>query len=222
MSTPKTKSYPGYLGEPTNNTVGWLTNVPDAGPVRAANFSTDAIACHNDAQPAPLVANVTAGTNVSISWLSTWPDTHHGPMLDYLAACPDNDCTTADKTQLRFFKISEVGLLNQSVPLGYWGSDVMREENNLTWSVQIPASIAPGQYVLRHEVLALHQSDRPNGTEAYPQCINLEVQSSGTDRPEGVLATQLYKNDGPGMDYDIYNIDKMPPYTIPGPAVYTG
>lgn len=208
------------LNTSTSNVVSWITNNKDSGPVWANNFSTDAIACHFDAQPAPRAAKVTAGTNVTLSWVNSWPNTHHGPMMDYLAVCPDNDCSTADKAQLRFFKIDEVGLLDQSVPMGYWGSDVMSDAN-LTWTVAIPPNIAPGQYVLRHEALALHESDRPNGTQAYPQCVNLEVLGNGTDRPEGVLATELYTPDGPGMEYDIYNIDKMGPYTIPGPALYT-
>lgn len=208
-----------YLSTPPE-LVAWTTNNPDLGPVFASRFGTDALACHLDATPGARVAKVTAGTNLTVYWAQEWPITHRGPLMDYLAPCPNNDCTKADRAQLKFFKIDEVGLLNKSVPLGFWANDVMFQANR-TWTVQIPASIAPGQYVLRHEVLALHESDRVNGTQAYPQCFNLDVQGgTGSQRPEGVLATALYQPDGPGMDYDIYNIDKMPDYQIPGPPVF--
>lgn len=142
--------------------------------------------------------------------------------MDYLAACPNNDCTTADRTQLKFFKISEVGLIDKAKePNGLWGSDVMFQTNK-SWTVEIPPNIAPGQYVLRHEILALHEADRPGGIQMYPQCLNLDVQGGGSDRPEGVLGTELYTEGGPGMEYDIYQLYRMGPYTMPGPALYNG
>jgi cellulase len=42
-------------------------------------------------------------------------------------------------------------------------------ENNFAWNVKIPASLAAGSYVLRHEIIGLHSAGSPNGAQAYPQ-----------------------------------------------------
>lgn len=84
----------------------------------------------------------------------------------------------------------------------------------------IPESIAPGNYVLRHEIIALHSAGEPNGAQNYPQCINLEVSGSGSDKPEGVPGTELYTADDEGITFNIYQA--MDSYPIPGPALYEG
>lgn len=42
--------------------------------------------------------------------------------------------------------------------------------NNLTATVAIPSDIAPGNYVIRHEIIALHSAGQENGAQSYPQC----------------------------------------------------
>jgi hypothetical protein len=41
--------------------------------------------------PAPLHAPVEAGSTVNLKW-TFWPDSHMGPMLTYMARCPDSGC----------------------------------------------------------------------------------------------------------------------------------
>lgn len=84
----------------------------------------------------------------------------------------------------------------------------------------IPASIAPGKYVLRHEIISLHSADNANGAQAYPQCLNIEVTSDGTDTPAGEPATSFYKAEDPGIHLSIYNGPLE--YSMPGPALYSG
>ena len=119
--------------------------------------------------------------------------------------------TSADKTKLKFFKIDEVGLLDASKEL--WGADVLLQ-NNLTWHVRIPLDIAPGNYVLRHEMIALHAAGQKDGAQNYPFCFSLAISSEGTKNPEGVLGTSLYKNSEPGVMYDLFV--KHSTYVIPG------
>ena len=38
--------------------------------------------------PAPLEAAAEAGSNVTLHW-TLWPDSHFGPTITYMAACPD-------------------------------------------------------------------------------------------------------------------------------------
>lgn len=203
--------------------VGW--SIPEDlsnGFVSPDNYSTPEIACHIGATPAPIAAKVTAGSNVTVFWTKDWPQSHKGPMLDYLAACPDSSCANVDKTQLRFFKIDEVGLVGatgEDASATTWGSDVMFQ-NNVSWTVQVPASLKAGPYVLRHETISLHQAQQEGGAQNYPFCLNLDVQGGGSAQPEGVLATELYQATDPGIKIDIYQ--KLDGYQVPGPAVFSG
>lgn len=143
---------------------------------------------------------------------------HKGPVIDYLADC-GGDCTTADKTALKFFKIDGVGLIDDATLPGNWASDTLVANNN-TWTVTIPSTIAPGNYVLRHEIIALHSAGQANGAQNYPQCFNLEVTGSGTDKPTGTLGTALYTATDPGILVNIYAA--LASYVVPGPALYSG
>ncbi|KAI1414407.1 glycosyl hydrolase family 61-domain-containing protein [Hypoxylon sp. FL1857] len=139
-------------------------------------------------------------------------------MIDYLAAC-NGPCESVDKESLEFFKIDEVGLIDESVQNGFWGSDELIQNNN-TWLMQIPSNIKAGNYVLRHETIALHSAGQTNGAQAYPQCFNLEITGDGTDVPAGTLGTKLYTPEDPGILVNIYTTGLS--YTIPGPALIAG
>lgn len=90
-----------------------------------------------------------------------------------------------------------------------------------TWLVQIPASLAPGNYVLRTEIIALHSAGSVDGAQNYPQCFNLAVTGGGTlAPPSGTLGTALYSETDPGILYNLYT--DVESYTIPGPALYSG
>jgi cellulase len=203
---------------PPPQVVGWsIPQDQSLGFVSADQFGSADIICHINATAAPIAAKVTAGSNVTVFW-TAWPESHHGPMLDYLAPC-NGDCASVDKTQLSFFKIDAVGLVDGSKPPGVWGDDQMIANNN-SWTVQIPATIAPGQYVLRHETIALHSAGQQGGAQSYPQCLNLDVASQGTDKPSGTVGTQLYTPTDPGIKIDIYTT--LTSYPMPGPPLYTG
>ncbi|KAH8893148.1 family 61 glycosyl hydrolase [Thozetella sp. PMI_491] len=198
--------------------VGWsIPQDQSLGFISAKQFNTPDMVCHTGATPAPIAAKVTAGTNVTLYW-TPWPDSHHGPVMDYLAPC-NGDCASVDKNNLAFFKIDAVGLLDGSKAPGVWADDEMISNNN-TWTVKIPASIAPGNYVLRHETIALHEAQNEGGAQAYPQCVNLEVSSQGADTPEGVVATKLYTPTDPGIKFNIYQT--LSEYPMPGPTLYAG
>lgn len=149
---------------------------------------------------------------------NTWPDSHKGPIIDYLAKCSGN-CETVDKTSLDFFKISQAGLLDMTLQSGRWADDVLLS-NNFQWTVQIPATLAAGNYVLRHEIIALHGAGQPNGAQNYPQCFNIQVTGGGNLSPSGVKGTALYKSNDPGVLFNLYTSSLT--YTIPGPTLVSG
>ncbi len=82
----------------------------------------------------------------------------------------------------------------------------------------IPTDIAPGNYVLRHEIIALHAAGQVNGAQNYPFCYSLAISSTGTANPEGVLATSFYTPTDPGIKFDLFT--KFTDYTIPGVSVF--
>lgn len=142
--------------------------------------------------------------------LTFWPD--------YLASC-NGDCTTVDKTALEFFKIDGVGLLDDTTIPGNWATDTLIANNN-SWTVTIPTDIAPGNYVLRHEIIALHSAGTTDGAQNYPQCFNLEVTGSGTAVPTGTLGEALYTPSDAGILINIYAA--ISSYVVPGPTLYSG
>jgi cellulase len=214
-------SYTGYspsfqFQNPPPTVVGW--SIPgdlSNGFIAPSQYTNPDIICHVGATNAGASAVVTAGSKVQLQW-TPWPESHKGPVMDYLAPC-NGACQTVDKTSLKFFKIDEVGLINGAVAPGTWASDQMIANNN-TWEVTIPASIAPGNYVLRHETIALHAAGQADGAQNYPQCINLIVKSSGTATPAGVAATSFYTPTDPGILVNIYQ--SLASYAIPGPALF--
>ncbi|KAB5566677.1 glycosyl hydrolase family 61-domain-containing protein [Coniochaeta sp. 2T2.1] len=207
-----------YIQNPPN-VVGWQTDALDNGFVLPDAFASADMACHRNAKNAGGHAVVAAGDKILLEW-DTWPEGHKGPVMDYLANCGSAGCESVDKTTLKFFKIDEVGLIDGSNSPGTWGSDQLIANNN-SWLVEIPPTIAPGFYVLRHEMIALHSAFDSNAAQAYPQCFNLEVTGGGSDNPEGVLATELYNAEDPGIHINIY-YPPLSTYTIPGPALYSG
>ncbi|QSZ34557.1 hypothetical protein DSL72_006151 [Monilinia vaccinii-corymbosi] len=203
---------------PAPVTVGWL--IPqdlDNGFIAPSAYTSSDIICHEAATPAQIEAPVAAGGKVELQW-TAWPLSHKGPVIDYLANC-NGPCETVDKTTLQWFKIDQVGLVSPtSQTSGYWGTDVLIANNN-SWTVEIPSRIATGNYVLRHEIIALHVAGSANGAQNYPQCVSLAIKGTGTTKPAGVSATTFYTPTDPGILFDIYGT--LTNYTIPGPALYS-
>ncbi|KAH8754317.1 endo-1,4-beta-glucanase [Diaporthe sp. PMI_573] len=197
---------------------GWAASNLDNGFIAPDAFQTPDIICHKNSTNAGAHIPVKAGDSISIQWTPTWPESHHGPVIDYLASC-GTSCKTVDKTTLKFFKVDGVGYIS-GTGIGTWAADVLIQHNS-TWLVKIPANLASGNYVLRHEIIALHSAGNLDGAQSYPQCFNLAVTGTGTVQPSGVLGTALYKSTDPGILYDLYGPTQQS-YLVPGPTQYTG
>ncbi|CAJ2507618.1 Uu.00g088040.m01.CDS01 [Anthostomella pinea] len=201
--------------------IAWSNGATDNGFVLSSALQTDDIICHLSASNAALSAPATAGSKVSITW-NTWPETHKGPVIDYLADC-GGDCSTVDKTTLKWFKVAEMGelTLGTSGTPGRWADDLI-VDNSFTWTTTIPASVKPGSYVMRHEIIALHEGGTEGKTQMYPQCFNFEISGSGSQSPEGVVGTALYTSTEAGILHNIYadqELSSVDDYKIPGPAL---
>ncbi|KAJ5753028.1 hypothetical protein N7520_009945 [Penicillium odoratum] len=196
--------------------IAWSEDETDLGYIDGSEYANSNIICHKDAKAAALEAPVKAGGSVELQW-TTWPSSHHGPVITYMANC-NGDCADVDKTTLEFFKIDQGGLISDTDVPGTWATDNLISNNN-SRTVTVPSDIADGNYVLRHEIIALHSAEETNGAQNYPQCINLKVTGGGSATPSGTLGTALYKNTDPGILINIYT--SLSTYEIPGPTLYT-
>lgn len=150
-------------------------------------------------------------------------------MMHYLANA-GADFASIDKFKLKWNKIDQLGLIDPdhswntsaAQPAGYYAADQLIVQGG-RWDFQIPKAIAKGNYVLRAETIAIHSSMIKDGTQHYPQCINIEVTEGGSDNLYGgVIGTELYKPTDPGIG--IFNVFVTKPilsnYPIPGPPIH--
>lgn len=90
-----------------------------------------------------------------------------------------------------------------------------------TIPVTIPACIAPGDYLMRSEQIALHVAQSTGGAQFYLSCGQLTVTGGGSTTPKDLAAFPgAYKATDPGILLNI-NYPKPTNYTNPGPAVFT-
>jgi len=75
--------------------------------------------------------------------------THHGPVITYLAKV--DSAATATAEGLKWFKIQEDGLDTTD---GSWGVDRMVAGKGW-YKFQMPSCIAPGEYLMRHEIIGM-------------------------------------------------------------------
>jgi lytic cellulose monooxygenase (C1-hydroxylating) len=125
---------------------------------------------------------------------------------------------TVNKTKLKWFKIDQQGLLGGGNP-GTWATDTLIANNN-SWTVTIPPTLKTGNYVIRHEIIALHAAGAPGGAQCYPFCINLAVTGTGSATPSGVSVETFYTPSDLGILVNIYQT--LSTYIIPGPTVWSG
>ncbi|KAI5858859.1 glycoside hydrolase family 61 protein F [Tricharina praecox] len=165
--------------------------------------------------PAPLTAPVTAGSSISLHW-TTWPDSHKGPVVTYLAKCPGACSAYSPGTAAVWFKIKEEGKRSD----GTWASDDFITGKAYTFTV--PSSLAAGQYIVRHELISLHSAWTYPGIQVYPSCFQITVSGSGsaTGPSSKVAFPGAYGGTSAGVIFDIYQGTGT--YTIPGPTVWSG
>ncbi|KAG8630698.1 hypothetical protein KVT40_002317 [Elsinoe batatas] len=173
--------------------------------------------CHIGATPGQASIKATAGDEVTLHW-TEWPRLHPGPIITYIANCK-GDCKTVDKTALKFTKIDEDGL-HSAKPM-HWATDTLID-NNSTWVMKLPTDIATGNYVLRHEIIALQGAVNQNGAQSYPSCINFEITGPGPKTfDEGTSPTTFYDANETSIKIQVfYDVTKN--YTIPGPPLGAG
>ncbi|KAK1778316.1 glycosyl hydrolase family 61-domain-containing protein [Copromyces sp. CBS 386.78] len=144
---------------------------------------------------------------------------HKGPVIVYLAKV-DNAATTGT-SGLKWFKVAEAGLSG-----GKWAVDDLIANNGWAY-FNMPTCIAPGQYLMRAEIIALHNAGSSQGAQFYIGCAQINVTGGGSTSPSSTVSFPgAYSASDPGILINIYgsggktdNGGKA--YQIPGPALFT-
>ncbi|KAG9101764.1 hypothetical protein FRC06_002675 [Ceratobasidium sp. 370] len=195
----------------------------DNGPVTDVTHPN--ITCNkggNDPASATLIASVTPGSTVTFQW-DQWGSSHSGPVMTYIAKCPNGCASFKGDTGSVWVKIDQWGWDKTATPP--WGSDRLAA-NGAKWDVKIPAGLAPGEYLLRHEILALHVAGTLGGAQFYPSCTQVKITGSGTKAlPTGIALPGAYKATDPGILTQLWwysTSNTTASYTPPGGAVWSG
>jgi AA9 family protein len=110
-------------------------------------------------------------------------------------------CFQADPRSAVWFKVHQDGLRSG----GTWGATPLMAANNAGYKFTIPQCLAPGSYLVRHELVALHAAWAYPGAQFYPSCFQVRVTGSGTARPSGLVSFPgAYKATDPGVVFDVY------------------
>lgn len=112
---------------------------------------------------------------------------HPGPLQFYLAKVPSGEtAATFSGEGDVWFKIYEEHPTITTDAITFASSGLT------TVSVTIPSCVAPGDYLLRVEHIALHSASSEGGAQFYLACAQLTVTGSGTTTFSGVSFPGAY------------------------------
>ncbi|KAL0959212.1 hypothetical protein HGRIS_014491 [Hohenbuehelia grisea] len=193
-----------------------VRQINDVSPVKGA--ANRAMNCGPSAKPGSLSLKVSPGDNIAFDWAGgdqgNWPH-NTGPMLTYMASCGDVTCDKFDAINAKWFKVQQVGRKDN----GKWAQEDLMSGQKA--ELTLPANIAPGNYLIRHEIIGLHLAETVGGAEFYPSCSQLIVGGSGTGVPK---PSELVSFPGAYTDNDagIFLKNAFNPsveYIFPGPPI---
>ncbi|KAL2256705.1 hypothetical protein VTK26DRAFT_1256 [Humicola hyalothermophila] len=88
-----------------------------------------------------------------------------------------------------------------------------------SYTATIPSCIAPGDYLLRIQSLAIHNPWPAGIPQFYISCAQVTVTGGGSANPSTVSIPGAFKETDPGYTANIYN--NFNSYIVPGPEVFT-
>ncbi|KAK4169095.1 family 61 putative glycoside hydrolase [Cladorrhinum sp. PSN259] len=144
---------------------------------------------------------------------------HKGPISVYLAKV--DNAATAGTSGHKWFKIDHKGFSN-----GVWAVDTLIANNGWHY-FDMPQCVAPGQYLMRVELLALHSASIPGEAQFYMECAQIEVTGSGSNTGSDFVSFPgAYTANHPGIQVSIYDNagnanNGGRSYQIPGPNPIT-
>ncbi|KAG8904208.1 hypothetical protein FRB99_002111, partial [Tulasnella sp. 403] len=180
------------------------------------------LACGKGAakRTAKLMGQAKPGSDIKFTWDagdgSPWPH-DSGPLITYFARC-DGPCSKFDATQGKWFKVDQVGKTENDTNNWVQGELLKGKD----YSFKLPDDMPNGDFMMRHEIIALHLADQENGAEYYPSCSQITI-SGGNGGPDGSPTVSFpggYKENDKGIHINIWDNAKNP-YPFPGPPIAT-
>ncbi|KIJ33027.1 lytic polysaccharide monooxygenase, partial [Sphaerobolus stellatus SS14] len=209
---------PDFVQSPSQQIDSPIRLVDMINPVKGA--TNPAVNCGSNAAKAKLVAEANPGSNIAFNWSGGssqhWPH-RVGPLITYLASCGDTTCDQYDPKDAQWFKIDQQGQKPDN--LGDWASNDLNLGKSV--NVKIPEATPPGNYLIRHEIVALHVATAQGGAEFYPSCTQVEIgQGNGqsVQPSETVSFPGAYSDSDPGIFVPTI-FDPVKDYQFPGPPI---
>lgn len=205
-----------------------IRGINDINPVKGT--SNPDMLCGHGAHPAALVADASPGSTIQFSWRNgeggTWVH-NTGPVMTYMASCGDAGCANFTGTDsdgaapAEFFKIGELGRKQD----GTWFMADLTTGPDAALNVTLPIDMPAGEYLIRHELIAMQLGMTEGGAEFYPACLQIRLAAPSTSPaplPSGSQVVQFpggYSDSDPGiLDAHVYDGPQYP-YVFPGPAL---
>jgi cellulase len=200
----------------------YIRTPPNNSPVKDLS-STDLVCNVNGAKAAPSFVKAAAGDTLTFEWYhNTRTDdiidgSHKGPIITYIAPY-----TEGNGAQSIWTKIAEDGYDSAR---STWAVTKLISDKG-KYDFTLPANLAAGRYIIRQEIIALHESDTAynvnpaRGAQFYPSCVQVEVTGSGSAVPDQNFNFNTgYTYADPGIVFNLYG--SFTSYQIPGPEVWT-
>lgn len=208
------------------------------------------MACE-EAAAAPGVAKAKPGDQVTWFWEGATPELANagyqsgswvhamGPTITYIAAC-NGDCRNVNAADLDWVKIQYSGLNGGSITdklrsamnskpepyrtSGVWAMAQLIEDGS-TYTHSIPQGLKNGGYILRSEIIAVHNplrdGDSTSGPQSYVACAQIEIENGGdVSLSGGTKAGSLYEANGYLAKYSVF--DSPGQFNEVGPQLFSG
>ncbi|KAI0089732.1 glycosyl hydrolase family 61-domain-containing protein [Irpex rosettiformis] len=191
--------------------------ISDGGPLQLQGSEARDFVCGKNASKAQMTVPANTSSLVTFNWVgmdgaSAWIH-HAGPVITYMTSCGSQSCDAFDATvDTKWFKVAQLGQLPNDT--GRWFQEGISSER--TYVFQLPDQLAPGGYLIRHELISLQNAVAPNGIEFYPMCLQVNVSSEGQQQPNTTVTfPAIYNSSTDGLIFDTYT-PPVPAYPFPG------
>ncbi|KAJ3037805.1 hypothetical protein HDV00_001306 [Rhizophlyctis rosea] len=186
-------TYAGYQGfSPSPSYAGPQWSWPDYNPTQFSGGKdfTTYVRCNGEYKKASSYMTAAAGSQISAYW-AQWT---HNPATVAVYLYEVSSFDNPDVSGAGWFKIDEFVSSGSTLsPDTLWAGYKIIQTGK--WTSTIPANLKPGNYVIRHELIARHQANTP---QFYAECANIQITGSGSATPDS-----SYKVAIPGSGYAV-------------------
>ncbi|KAF3901330.1 Endoglucanase-4 [Dactylellina cionopaga] len=143
---------------------------------------------------------------------------HKGPIAVYIAKV--GNAASTPSTGLKWVKVAHEGF---NTATKKWAVDTMIDGKGW-WYFTLPTCLAPGNYLMRAELIALHSAYDTLGAQFYISCVQINITGGGSYNGGSTVSFPgAYPQEDPGIKISIYGSSGQPDnngrvYPIPGPT----